>query len=237
MGKRNRKKVTKKNGKSMKRINLLLFITILVSSVLVLIPSALSIISDQVAAKNNIFSSAKQPSRIKFCHKPDPKEERWEETEDDWSSLYYHEKRGDFRYDDSYDKNEKNTKDDRDKWCNDHAPKNKDDDHKKDQCDSGKPKFGYEDYDSRHKKFHITCLDKKFKKLHYTFTYDTDSSPRGIIGDEELTDDDTFTSQPLLLGSCTTSTCTDDQKVHNIRMKIDLFDTDGKITELDDSQP
>jgi len=62
-------------------------------------------------------------------------------------------------------------------------------------------------------------------KLSYELTYDSDLGPQGIIGEVELNNQNEYTKENIILGTCSSGgTCTYHTGIKNIQLKISLED-------------
>lgn len=66
-------------------------------------------------------------------------------------------------------------------------------------------------------------------KLSYELTYDTDNGLQGLIGQVELNNQEEYTKENILLGTCSAGgTCIYHQNVKNIQLKVNLEDKNNK---------
>lgn len=65
--------------------------------------------------------------------------------------------------------------------------------------------------------------------ITYELTYTSNTTPKGIAGTHDFTDDDTdFVRSPILLGTCSShGTCMIDPEITDIRLHADVTDTSG----------
>lgn len=67
-----------------------------------------------------------------------------------------------------------------------------------------------------------------YTKLSYELTYDTDSSPQGVVGSVDLTAGQSEYQKDVLLGTCSTGgTCVYQSGVKNVHLKITLTNSSG----------
>ncbi len=72
-----------------------------------------------------------------------------------------------------------------------------------------------------------------FTSLTYQLTYDTDSTPQGVIGKVDLSGSDHFEKE-ILLGTCSTDgTCVYHQGVHNFQLTVTLIAPDNSSADLE----
>jgi signal peptidase len=115
--------------------------------------------------------------------------------------------------------------------------KNKDKDKDKNKCDTNNPRFDFDKTDFKSMRFYLSCIDKKFKKLRYTLTYDTDTITRGVEGKQDQLQEN-YDSNPLIFGSCSAGgKCVYDKDVHNIHVSVILDDQDDKTITLENNIP
>lgn len=77
-----------------------------------------------------------------------------------------------------------------------------------------------------------------FKKLSYELTYDTDTVPQGIFGDSDLNNQDEYTKDNLVLGTCSSGgTYVYHTGIKNIKLKVSLTDKGGNTATLEKLSP
>lgn len=73
-----------------------------------------------------------------------------------------------------------------------------------------------------------------YKKLEYQLTYDSENGQQGVIGAQDLNNQDQFRQDKIILGTCSSGgTCVYHSKVKNMKVEVDLFDQNNAITHLE----
>lgn len=76
----------------------------------------------------------------------------------------------------------------------------------------------------------------KYSILSYTLTYDTETVPNGIQGQSNISGDETFERQHIILGTCSTGgTCTYHHGVSNLKLTVTLTENNGNKLILESS--
>lgn len=72
-----------------------------------------------------------------------------------------------------------------------------------------------------------------YERLDYEIIYDSSSGQEAVLGSVELSGEDKFSKEGIVMGTCSSNTCVLDKGVKEVNFKIVLFDKDkGRELEL-----